>query len=331
VFPAESSVLAAEALAEWVLAAYGLVPPVRCLLVSRGLNDAYRIETGDGTFYLRVYRHGWRTDAETEAELALMTDLHRLGLRVSRPVPRADGTLLGWVRAVEGVRQVALFTPAEGEGVREIEPRHAEAYGRLAATFHLTVDDEIGAYARFHLDERHLIDEPLAAIRARMGTVAGCAEDLAYLAEIATRVRSRLGALPRTMPAYGLCHGDFHPGNVRFDGEGEPTLFDFDCCGYGWRAYDLTVFLWNSCLERRSTRWRASRWRAFLRGYGSIRPPAADDLAAVPLFLVARQIWLMGLDCRGQSDWLPQWLTPEWFGSMVGYVRRWVEEYPALT
>jgi Ser/Thr protein kinase RdoA (MazF antagonist) len=243
VFPTQSSVLAADALAEWVLPAYGLAPPVRCRLASRGLNDTYRVETGEGEFYLRVYRHGWRTSAETAAELELMNDLHGHGLRVSRPVARVDGDLLGWVRAAEGERQVALFTPAEGVGIRDIEPRHAEAYGRLAAMFHVTADAVLPPYARFDLDERHLIDDPLAAIGARMREVEGCAEDLAYLEGIAGRVRDRLGALPRTLPAYGLCHGDLHPGNVRFDTEGEPTLFDFDCCGYGWRAYDLAVFL----------------------------------------------------------------------------------------
>ncbi len=330
VFPTEASLLAAEAMSERFLTAYTVVPPVRCRLVSRGLNDTYRVETGSGPFYLRVYRHGLRSDADTEAELALMSDLHRGGLRVSRPVPRTDGSLLGRVRAAEGDRQVALFTPAEGVDVREIEPRHAEAYGRLAAKLHTMADDSLPPYARIHIDERHLLDEPLTAIRARMGDEDGCAGDLAYLEEIAARVRERLATLPRTLPAYGLCHGDLHPGNVRFGDDEEPTLFDFDWFGYGWRAYDLTVFLWNSYLENRPKTWRAPRWRAFLRGYRSIRPLTADDLAPVPLFLVARHIWLMGLDCRGQSDWLPQWLTPEWFASMVKYVRGWTEEYPTL-
>jgi Ser/Thr protein kinase RdoA (MazF antagonist) len=330
VFPTQSSVLAAEALTERVLPAYDLKPPVRCRLISRGLNDTYRVETANGSFYLRVYRHGWRTDAEMEAELALMGDLHHRGLRVSWPVPRIDGSLFGRVRAAEGERQVAFFTAAPGADVRDIRSRHAEAYGRLAASLHATADHDLPGYSRLHLDERHLLDDPLTAIRARMGDVDGCADDLAYLEEVAARVRNGLMTLPRTPPVYGLCHGDLHPGNVRFGDGGEPTLFDFDCCGYGWRAYDLTVFLWNSYLERRPKTWRASRWRAFLRGYGRVRPLTAADLAPMPLFLVARHLWLMGLDCRGQSDWLPQWLTPAWFNEMVKYVRGWIEEYPML-
>lgn len=331
IFPTQSSVLSAEALTERILSNYALTPPVRCRLATRGLNDTYRVESGDGLAFLRVYRHGWRTDRETAAELALMTDLHRTGLSVSRPVPRRDGDLLSWVMAAEGERQVALFTPASGEDVREITTRHAMAYGRPAGQLHAAADAGDRRYDRFQLDERHLIDEPLAAIHQRMGDDDDCAGDLEYLTAVAGRVRAHIAALPRTLPGYGLCHGDLHPGNVRFGPDFAPTLFDFDCCGYGWRAYDLAVFVWNSYLERRSPTWREPRWRAFLRGYGAARPLQEGELDAVPYFLVARQIWLMGLDVRGQSDWLPQWLTPDWFGSMVGYVRRWVVEYPELT
>lgn len=121
-----------------------------------------------------------------------------------------------------------------------------------------------------------------------------------------------------------------HPGNARFDATGEPTLFDFDCCGYGWRVSDLAVFLWNAHLEKRPKGWREARWRAFLRGYREVRPLDPGALDAVPLFLVARQIWLMGNDCLGRSEWLPQWLTPGWFREMVGFVRDWVAEYPVL-
>ncbi len=259
-----------------------------------------------------------------------MSDLHNRGLRVSRPVQRTDGTMFDRVRAAEGDRQIALFTPAEGDDVREITTKHAARYGALAARLNAIADDVLPAYERMHLDVSHLIDDPLEAIRSRKGDVPGCGEELEYLESVAMRVRDQLLKMSRELPSYGLCHGDLHPGNVRFNADMQPTLFGFDCCGFGWLAYDLTVFLWNSYLERRSAHWRLQRWNAFLRGYRSVRPISTEELVGVPLFLVERQIWLMGLDCRGQSDWLPQWLSPEWLRSMVGYVRAWVDEYPSL-
>jgi Ser/Thr protein kinase RdoA (MazF antagonist) len=194
---------------------------------------------------------------------------------------------------------------------------------------HAASDATPAHYHRFHLDERHLLDEPLEAIRAALVDV-DAGDDLVFLEEMAERVRRRLMALPRTSPEYGLCHGDLHPANVCFDAAGQPTLFDFDCMGYGWRAYDLTVFLWNAFGERRPKRWRESRWRAFLRGYGEARPLPEELDEVLPLFLVARQIWLMGMDAADRSGWPPQWLTTEWLRHAVRPVRTWVNEYPIL-
>jgi Ser/Thr protein kinase RdoA (MazF antagonist) len=72
--------------------------------------------------------------------------------------------------------------------------------------------------------------------------------------------------LPRKKPEYGNCHGDHHGYNVNIDKNGTMTVFDFDCYGYGWRAYDISVFLWNRSFDwsRTATAKRTRRWNAFL-------------------------------------------------------------------
>jgi Ser/Thr protein kinase RdoA (MazF antagonist) len=154
--------------------------------------------------------------------------------------------------------------------------------------------------------------------------------ELSYLEAMAERVRPVLAASPRRSPAYGFCHGDLHPGNVCFDGDGRPTPFDFDSCGYGWRIYDLTVFLRNAYGEGCPRAWRDARWRAFLRRYRERRALEPAVMEALPHFLVARQIWLLGLDCAGRSEWLPQWRTADWFSGMVGTIHGWEAEFPDL-
>lgn len=196
--PVESSILAADGLADGVLRRYGFHAPVRCRLASRALNDTYRVEAGDAAFYLRVSPHGWRTEPEIAAELAWVADLHRRGLRVARPIPRDDGSFIARLAAPEGERHAVLFAAAAGTDAREITPTQARAYGRLAAAIHDAADATPRAFDRFHLDERHLLDEPMVAIRARM---VECGEDLAYLEETAARIRPRLAALSRTAPA----------------------------------------------------------------------------------------------------------------------------------
>ena len=110
-----------------------------------------------------------------------------------------------------------------------------------------------------------------------------------------------IAALPRTAPEFGFCHGDLHPGNVCFAADGRPTLFDFDCAGWGWRSYDLTIFFWNAFGERRPKRWREGRWRAFLRGYQEVRPLDAAEKESLPV--LARGSALRFMHTR-LYDWL---------------------------
>ncbi|WP_429842749.1 hypothetical protein [Brevibacillus sp. FIR094] len=40
-----------------------------------------------------------------------------------------------------------------------------------------------------------------------------------------------------------MCHGDLQGNfNTNFCDDNTYTHFDFDLCGYGWRAYDLAAF-----------------------------------------------------------------------------------------
>lgn len=301
--------------------------PVTCRLAALGLNDTYQVEAGDATRFRRVYRHGSHARASIDAEVALLNELSAAGMPVAVAVARADGEFVSALGAAEGTRYAMLFTAAPGAAVRDITPSQARAYGRLAAQLHNAWDARTQSLGRPLLEEQYLIDRPLAAVQARFGEH----EEVRYLVEVAGHVRAALTRLPRQAPEFGLCHGDLHSGNVRFGLDDVPTLFDFDLTGYGWRSYDLSVFLWSSYLENRPRRWRDARWRAFMRGYGRLRPLPSDLVETLPFFLVARQIWLLGLDCAGRSDQLPQQVNERALRLMVGFVRRWEVEYPALT
>jgi Ser/Thr protein kinase RdoA (MazF antagonist) len=325
VFATRSSVLSENALRNWLMATHDLPADASCRLISLSLNDVYQVAAGDRLAYLRIYRHGWRTRDEIDAELTLMLDLAADGIEVAVPRPDRSGAYVQQVAAAEGSRFAVLWTAAPGDDVRDITTEHARRYGRLAAKIHASTDGRSTAYGRGCLNAAHLIDEPLAAIRAAVPA----SDDLAALERIADHIRTRLDTLLRDLPDFGLCHGDLHPGNVRFAADGTPTLFDFDCCGYGWRGYDLTVFLWNVYGERRSRRWRESRWRAFRRGYAEIRPlPAVLD-ELVPIFLTTRQIWLTGLDFAGKSGYPPQWVGSGLLRSTLSTIRGWQAEYSA--
>ena len=322
VFPATHSILSTAALVEQVLPAYDLAAPgapVECRLLNRGLTDTYLVRAADERYVLRVYRTGWRSDAEVRYELDVLDHLGRKGVPVATPVRRKDGRLLGAVRAPEGRRQVVLFTYARGKDDRLGRGfvRNATLYGEAVAAIHAATDDFVSRNARFRIDLGHLLDQPLETIRPLLEHRP---DDWHYLAGLAEKLRRRVEDLPVDALETGFCHGDFHGGNAHLDGT-TLTFFDFDCCGPGWRAYDVAVFLWGWSLQRRK---KADRlWAAFLKGYTKRRPLAPLDLAAVPLFVAIRHIWLLGLHTGNGHDWGFGWMNDRYFDRALKFLREW--------
>jgi Ser/Thr protein kinase RdoA (MazF antagonist) len=92
-----------------------------------------------------------------------------------------------------------------------------------------------------------------------------------------------------TEDGWGPIGGDFHNVNTHFDGE-QPTFFNFDLCGYGWRAYDIASFLLNTGLLQKS----AKLSEAFFAGYYSVRPLSNNEHEAISPLLTIRRVWLTG-------------------------------------
>jgi len=283
-FPVDSSVLSAAALAERLLPAYDLLGRPRCQLVNRGDNDTYVVTAAGQRFALRVYNHERADRAEVEAELELLEALACRDVPVARPIRRRDGGLLEPVDAPEGTRYVALFAFAEGRPPgRDITAEQGHAYGRAVARMHAAMDALPHRLARPRNDLARLLDEPVAAL---LPELAHRPADQAFLTDLRERLAAGARGLPETAPWYGLCHCDLHKENVLLAPGGGLTILDFDCCGYGWRAYELAVLFW-------STRWlpQAETVRgAYLGGYGEIRRLEPAELAALPFFAAIQDI-----------------------------------------
>ena len=294
-FPVTHSTLAADALLNTILPAYDIGAPLRCKLLQRLLNDTYLVETGQGKYILRVYRAGWRTEADIRYELDVLATLDQCGIPVATPVQRRDGDTLSIVTALEGARSIVLFTYAEGKPPAFAEIDQIGRYGEMVAQIHNVTDHFASSHARYGLDFDHLLQVPLAATLPHLPDVA----DRRYLEQAVTRLVDRLSALPLTALDQGFCHGDTHNGNVHIDAQGGMRLFDFDCRGLGWRAYDLGTFYWASTWENAP----AETWMAFVEGYTRQRPLTMVDKGAIPLFACAREIWFMGLRMANGQQW----------------------------
>ncbi len=297
------STLAPAVLETRVLTKYDL-RSTKCRLLARGLNDTYEVVTDTRRYLLRVYTYGWRTLSEIKAELQLLKGLERRGIQVSIPIKRLDGRSITRIQAPEGTRYAVLFSDALGKPLRATSCRDAREYGRLVAKMHVNSDTMRLTHGRFHLGRAHLLDEPIQLIQSYRSRED---KSVATLTTLGEQLGERMDALlPVSKPYYGICHGDHHGGNAHIDDSGRITLFDFDCFGYGWRSYDIAVFLWaRTGFGDWSQKRAASRrrlWKAFCQGYNGVRQLCEAELAAVPLFVAIRHVFLLGL----HADLIPK-------------------------
>jgi Ser/Thr protein kinase RdoA (MazF antagonist) len=323
------SVPSAQALNERVLSRYALPTPVQCEFLHLGVNETYRVRAAEKTYFLRLYRRGWRVRKEILAEVDMLLYLRRRRLPVSYPIQRTNGSYLTRVNAPEGPRYAVLFSPAPGKNAG-LNTRQCQDYGQLTARLHASLDKKKRDARRFDLDIDHLVRDPLQTIAPFLEHRP---RDLDYLREVGEAFGAKIeSSLPRRAPAYGSCHGDHHGGNLHWDEKSGITLFDFDCYGYGWRAYDLAVFRWihNSWEAQTSRAQKAKntrKWNAFLCGYEMERALSKGELQAVDYFVVLREIWLMGLHTQGAYAWGTGWINDGYFDHHLSYIKRHITEH----
>ena len=327
-FPVDASLVSAQALLDRVLPEYPLMRPLTCSFLQRGVNDTFTVQAGSSTYYLRVYRCGWRKKSAIEAEVDILNYLARNKQPVSHPVRKKSGAYLTRIAAPEGTRYAALFTEAAG-GPPDYNAANCRQYGEIVAGMHSSMDRRREDSRRFEIGLTHLIDEPLGHLKRFLGHRQ---DDVVYLRDIGARLKSRIdGLLPKQIPEYGCCHGDHHGFNVHQDEVGKMVVFDFDCYGYGWRAYDVAVFLWRTSAQNgfsRTGKARTTRhWNAFLDGYSKIRSLTANELEATKVFVPIRQIWLLGLHSQLADTLGNGFIQDTYLDRNIGLIRQWIEQF----
>ena len=326
-FPVQDSTLSAEALAERVLKRYTLAGGVVCRFFRKGICDTYRIEASDQEYYLKVYRYGRRTRMDVTEEVRLLNHLAANGVSVARPVMRQDGHYVSRLAAPEGTRYSVLFEAAHGAAGDGGNPCRIKAFGEMVGRMHQAADRMHEPYRRSHLDMGHLVDDNLLAIAPLM---AHRGADLSLIGRIAEECKNRIAQLlPESEPEYGICHGDLHGGDVCYDSNHKPVLFDFDSSGCGWRALDIGVFLasddWMDISSEAEDR-RQRRLAAFVDGYSSIRELTEHELSAVQLGPPVRHIYLMGFVLRHTATREGEhWANDRFIDWHMTWFKHWAE------
>jgi Ser/Thr protein kinase RdoA (MazF antagonist) len=324
VFPTFHALLSTTALLAQLQQTYDLdVQSIR--LLSSGLNDTYQVTTSTRPYIYRIYRHGWRTLADIRCEIDLLHHLDQAGVPISAPVPTKSGDDLSSLAAPEGTRWGVLLTYLNGSEPDTNDLNTCQRFGKAFARMHSAADDFSSSNQRFELDLAHLLDEPLAVAQPLMAGYPAVWDDLSHLAHL---LRTKLTSLiDQNRLDWGFCHGDLHAENSRQDQE-RIAFFDFDCGGYGWRAYDLAVFYRGlHGYGRRVMPEQEPNWQAFLAGYQTQRPLSAADLAAIPYFVAARQIWMLGIHIVNAPKFGYERFSARYFTNVVSFIKDWHAAY----
>ena len=309
-----------------MISLYQLTKPLECRFYTQGLNDIYIIKTPKENYYLRLSNYGWRSLEDVKAEIELLNYLSNVKLSIAKPVADNKGEFIQTITAPEGTRYAVLFTEARGVYQQNYTLEQNFILGKVIAQLHLNTDESNLTTNRFAINEKHLLTDPLKVIKPYM---IHRAKDYDYLYKLSHQLMELVQKmLPKTKPCYGICHGDLHNGNIRVD-KNNITLFDFDCFGYGWRAYDLAVYLWNQHLN---SRWNKNtdlkeQWNSLISGYSSLRKLSSNELQAINMFVIIREIWFLGLQL-GSLDMNRgcDWLSDGYFDYHINFIGKWVED-----
>lgn len=229
------------------------------------VNSNFALECGSERSFLRIYEEQGREGAL--AELGLVSELARAGVRTPAPLRRPNGQLLGELSG----KPVAIFPWIEGEWLCQsrVTASRCERLGAALAAVHLA-GVEISTEGRFGP----------SALVARLERIER--ESSEYAADVA-QVRERLAHyVPRrdaTLPS-GLVHGDLFRDNVLWKGEELVALIDFESASRGPFVYDLMVCVHAWCF---GDRFEPDLVSALFAGYRSKRPLSPAELAAIPV------------------------------------------------
>ena len=294
--PVYSSILSSQGLGKILMANYNLGHLIKISVLSIGDNDHYLVESETSKYVLRVYRYNkkWlQRESDYLFELEWLLFLKNRGISIAYPIQRKDGAYIAALSAPEGMRYWTLFSLANGNYM-SLNSENCYKYGEIISRIHIISNDFKSTHKRIHIDQNFLVYQPIERVIPYLNPSKK--QYVLALKSFAEEFKMKIKQFTGTIEKdeWGIIGGDFHGGNHFLQSNGELVLFDFDLCGYGWRAYDLAVFKWSlfgvSGVKIKNCQ---VLWDAFLEGYSINRCLSKEELFIIPTFVKARQVLIM--------------------------------------
>jgi homoserine kinase type II len=232
-------------------------------------NSNFSLRTTDGDFILTLYEK--RVDpADLPWFIGLMRHLAARGMSCPLPVTGRDGEPLRFLCG----RHAAITTFLPGVWPRRVRVEHCRPLGETMARMHI-------AGADFQPVRRNALGPDawgplLERCRDRADEV-----QKGLAAELDEALRCTMETWPVELPR-GHIHADLFPDNVFFLDGRLSWLIDFYFACTDLLVYDIAVCLNAWCFET-DFAFNATRGRALLAGYDSVRGLSEAERAALPV------------------------------------------------
>lgn len=301
------------------------------------VNTSYAVTLSDGGSTRRYLLRRYKPDTEEPAiifEHSIIRHLNQRGFALTAGV---IATISGrtYVSHAAGANAepdagdavfYALFEYLAGEDKHSwIRPDCSDgelaAAGEALARFHDAVSGLIptGRSEPPMVDLLPLIATSIEDRLSRRGGsrfVAELAENNSLIQHGIRRVHRALDVPEFRQTLHLVNHGDYHPGNLKFDRGRVVGMFDFDWSKIDSRIFDLGVALAYFCASwdasHMDTYFRIEKAAAFLKGYqmallsgGGISPLDAVEIKHLPDMIAAGNIYVM------------EWALRDYFGRVV--------------
>lgn len=292
---------AREALASFPIEVRKVTPVTVSENVSFRVHGQLEGARASGDFVLRLHRPAYHSHASLHSEHLWVRALAGAGIAVPRPLRTRAGAEFAHVH-VGGVgewRPAGLAHWQDGEILGDAleEAHEAELLedwyrqlGALMAAMHAQACEWTPppGFVRHALDADGLMGAaPFWGPFWEHPTFTPA--ERAVVQATRDRLHAALLRLGKPANTYSLIHADLHQGNLVL-ADGRLHVIDFDDAGYGWHAYDIAVALFRVLSHRHGERIRA----ALVAGYREQRALPDDVLALLPMFLLIRELALVG-------------------------------------
>jgi Ser/Thr protein kinase RdoA (MazF antagonist) len=295
----------------------------------RGVKDVYKLTHANLTLFFKFYARTDLDQGAIEAEIEIVNHLRQSGLSVAYPIARINGEYLLPINTPEGIRYGVIYSEAEGVACNNdfLDEQEIIKISRLISNMHTLLDGMPTTPRRWALDDRLFLDHSMEILENYHQLNPQV--DLPFLQSVVKELKAQIQAYASRWN-WGLCHGDIYTGNIHRRKDGSLTIYDFDFCGYGWRAYDVSPFLGNfsTGVREDAVEKRKRRLDVFMRGYENAGGfPDSEIEAIYKTFVPFRRIFNMGYLYNALYYVWGNRLRQEQISHDTRLLREWAEYY----